>query len=130
MKKSTNVTLTILGLIALAGIYFVLIPYVDRREASRIVDRVLNLWSTQNLTTTYEYWLDPQKSPPVFGLNTYQVKSQKFDTQDGAAHALFTVYLEFSLDNFMPSKRNWILELKKTKYGWKIIDFYMANSKP
>ena len=107
--------------------FFVLIPYLYRREAARTVQSVIKSWQTGDMSYAFNAWLDMQKSPPVYELVSAKITKSIFDKKDGARHALIYAILTFKPDNTLPSDKEWVFELNRTALGWKVINFYLAE---
>ncbi len=102
-------------------------PYLHQREVIRTVASVLDGWESGAIPETFQYWEDPNNAPPAYNLVSYQVNKKIFDKEDGRRRAQIFVTLEFSADNVLPSGKEWIFELRQTKFGWKIKNFSAAN---
>ena len=55
---------------------FVFKPYLQRREASRIIETVLQLWQKGDLPSTFDYWEKAQKAPPVYELTSFHIQKK------------------------------------------------------
>ena len=107
---------------------FVIIPpLLYYKETTQIAKSVLLDWKMGNLPDTYQYWEDPQKSPPIYGLTSYKIIKKKFSKINGIKQVGIIVNLDFSEDNVSPSGKLWTFLFKKTKFGWKIVDFNLVN---
>ena len=105
-----------------------LTPYLHQREVTRIVTAVLEGWESGAIPETYEYWEDPNNAPPAYNLLSYQINKKIMDKgEDGRRHAQVFVTIEFSAGNVLPSGKEWIFELRQTKFGWKIKNFSAAS---
>lgn len=102
-------------------------PYLHRREVTRIVTAVLDGWESGAILETFQYWEDPNNAPPAYNLLSYRINKKILDKKDGRRHAQIFLTLEFSADNVLPSGKEWILELRETKLGWKIEKFSAAS---
>lgn len=117
-------TIAIVSIVAfLLFINFVVGPYVYKREVINIVKAVLNHWADGNQAASYEYWQDPNKSPPISDLTDYKITKKIFDKEDSVGHALIYTVLELPSSTVLPSNKEWVFELIQTKLGWEIIDF-------
>lgn len=102
-------------------------PYLHEREVINTVKTVLTHWQKGDIPSVYPFWQDPQKSPPIYGLASSEIKDKIFSEKDGISYAKISVILEFSQNNILPSGKEWVFELGKTKYGWKILDFQLTR---
>ncbi len=100
-----------------------LTPYLHRREVTRIVTTVLDGWKSGAILETFEYWEDPSNAPPAYSLLSYHITKKTLDKKERRRQAQIFVTLEFSADNVLPSGKEWVFELRQTKYGWKITNF-------
>ena len=105
-----------------------LTPYLHRRETARIVRAVLEDWKNGQILEAFQYWENPQKSPPVEGLVSYKINQQILDEKDGRRHARIFTMLEFpSGETAAPSGLEWVFELQQTRIGWKITDWRLSS---
>ena len=118
----------ILGILAfLIGLNLLLAPYLNKREATKIVRTVLQLWEKGDIPGAFNYWENQERTPPVYDLISSKVQKKIF-TQNGKDwQARIFVTLEFPEGNVLPSGREWVFELKPTEFGWKITDFRLAE---
>lgn len=108
---------------------FFLTPYLHERETTRIVTTVLDGWVSGAIPETFQYWEDPNNTPPAYSLLSYQINKKNFDEKNGRRRAQIFVALEFSPENILPSGEEWMFELRQTKAGWKIKNF-SASGRP
>ena len=102
-----------------------------REHALKVVHSVLTYWEDGNIPDAMSFWERKENSPPVDGLLTYEIGKKTFGKKDGVYNALVAVTLYFPTSNRFPSGKEWIFELNKTRYGWKIMDFRLsANQTP
>lgn len=122
--------LLILGIIAfLIGLNLLLTPYLNKREATKIVQTVLRLWEEDDIPGAFTYWENQERTPPVYDLLSSKVQKKIF-TQNGKDwQAQIFVTLEFPEGNVLPSGKEWVFELTPTKLGWKITDFRLAETR-
>src|SRR5262245_29810037 len=104
MKKISQNTIIGWAVGIIVFINFILIPYLYRREATRSVLNVLEAWKSGDLPSTYDDWIDPQKSPPVYGVLKYKITNRKFYKKDGDRFAEISAYLELSNTTVIPDK--------------------------
>jgi len=122
ITKSQKIIIGVVGGFLL--IYTSVIPYFHKREAMRIVTDVIKYWENGDLSYAFGYWEIKENSPPVYGVESSKILSKVFDKKDGRRHAEITVSLVFATNNILPSG-DWVFELSQTRYGWKIINFYL-----
>ncbi len=104
-----------------------LTPYLHQREVTRIVTAVLEGWESGAIPETYEYWEDPNKAPPAYNLISYRIIKKNLVKENDQRRAQIFVTIEFSVDNILPSGKEWVFELRQTKFGWKIENFSAAS---
>lgn len=122
MKKQHLIVLySITGLIL---IFLLLLPYLDRRFAAKIVKHVCVSWQTFDSAGAYMQWEDPEKSPPVNQLIDYKILATSLKKPSTGKFVEVTAFLEFSPNDTLPSGKEWIFIVTKTRYGWKITEFY------
>lgn len=119
--KNKNI-LIISVIICLLGINLLLVPYIHRREAIKIVNTVLNLWVEGDLPSAFDHWEDQQKTPPIYDLASFEINQKTFSKKDGIRQAQISATLTFPAGHTLPSGRKWVFELQKTPLGWKIVD--------
>ena len=102
-----------------------LVPYLNKRSAIKSVKKVLTFWVEDNLIEPVEFWEDPEKSPPVYGLQSFKILNKRFYKKDGGYFAEIVVVLNLSQNTIMPSGKSWVFKLKNTSKRWKIVDFYI-----
>ena len=123
IKKIIPITVFISALLFLS---FFGKPYLRRKDALKVVHSVLSYWENGNLSEAMPFWERKDDFPPVYDLLTYEIGKKTFGKKDGVYNALVAVTLYFSPSNRFPSGKEWIFELNKTRYGWKIIDFRLS----
>jgi hypothetical protein len=126
MIKNKRLVIFLSAVFSLA-IYLSLSSYLQRREAGRVVQAVLERWKEGDLPRTYDYWEDLGKSPPVYDILSYKINQRSFNREGGQWKARISVTLEFSSSNVLLSGKEWIFELRKTQLGWKIAEFYPSD---
>ncbi len=114
----------------LLSINFILFPYLHRREATHIVESVIKSWEANDLSYAFNAWENMQKSPPIYDLVSGEITKRIFDRKNGVRHALIYARLEFHDNSTLPSGKEWVFELSRTRLGWKVINFYMAKDQP
>jgi hypothetical protein len=124
--KKQNILFAILILVLLA-IQFGLKPHLNRREVLKNANEVLTLMQESKYDEVLGFWETPTKSTPFEGVNSYEIVGKRFNQKDGAQEAFITVKLDFANNQFFPSGRNWLIEFKLTKLGWKIISFSLIK---
>lgn len=119
----------ILGILAfLIGLNLLLTPYLNKREATKIVRTVLQLWKEGDIPGAFTYWENQEQTPPVYDLISSEVRKKVFTKTGKDWQARIFVSLEFPEGNVLPSGKEWVFELKPTKLGWKITDFRLAET--
>jgi len=86
----------------------------------------LTHWENGNIPKAMSFWESKDHSPPVYDLLTYEIGKKIFGKKNGVYNALVAVTLYFPTNNRFPSGKEWVFELNKTRYGWKIIDFRLS----
>ncbi len=128
LKQKPLIVGILCALAFLVGLNVLLAPYLNKREATKIVHTVLRLWEEGDIPGTFSYWENEQKTPPVYDLISSQVRKKVFTQKGKNWQAHIFVTLEFSAGNVLPSGREWVFELRPTKLGWKITDFRLVES--
>ncbi len=123
-KKILPVTAII---IALSLLIFVGKPHLRRRNALNAVRTVLTHWENNDIPSAMAYWKKEQDSPPVNGLLNYEIRKREFSRKRGIYTAHISALLHFPKGTQLPSGREWVFELNKTRRGWKIIDFRLKT---
>jgi hypothetical protein len=105
----------------------ILIPmgqsHFRQRNALKIVQTVLAFWENNDLVPAMAYWEKAIDAPPVYDLLMHEIGRKEFIKKNGLYHARIFVTLYFPTGNRFPSGREWVFELSKTRYGWKIVGF-------
>ncbi|MCK5083006.1 MAG: hypothetical protein KAR31_08895 [Candidatus Omnitrophica bacterium] len=101
-------------------------PYFRRKNALKVVESVLIHWTNDDVPTAMSFWEREYKSPPVYDLLSYEIGKKTFEQKDDIYTARISATLYFPTGNQMPSGKEWIFELNKTRYGWKIMDFRIS----
>ncbi len=108
-------------------IYFVAIPLINRQKASATAKTIFNHWLKDDPAAAISYFLDVNKSPPIYDLKSYEIKKVKFEKVNGRLLARFYVVLNFPMNNPLPSGRVWVCELEKLSRYWRASDFYLSQ---
>ena len=118
----------ILILIIILGVsYFPLKHYLLKRTITRMAVEILHNWQNNNLTGNYVYWKDPMQSPPIYGLNSYEIIKTTFEKKEISSVQVY-MRLDFPADNLLPSGKIWIMEFYKfPRLGWLVVDFNQEN---
>jgi len=114
-------------IIAILSFNFFLKPYLQFKDALKIVKTILTHWENNDLTLAMSYWEKEIDSPPIYSLMSYEIGKGEITKKDGMYSAQINVTLDFSLDSHFPSGKNWIFKLNKTRYGWKVKDFRLIE---
>lgn len=114
-------------LAAILFLQFVIVPLISRQTAKRIVRATLSSWLIDDSAAAMKNFTDPNASPPVYGLKSYKIKSQKFTSVNGKPAATFFVELDFKSDNVFPSGKTWTCELTTDKGRWLIASFKLTG---
>ncbi len=122
-----NNILIFLIVVILISLNIFLKPYLYEREVLNTAKTILTAWQKGDIPSVYPFWQDPQKSPPIYGLVSSEIKDKIFSEKEDVSYAQIFVILKFSQDNILPSGREWVFEMVKTKYGWKILDFRLMR---
>ena len=104
--------------------------YLKQREVARLVTTVLNYWLKDDLSKTYIYWENEKETPPIYGLMSYEIKGQILGRRENAPYGQVYATFEFTPNNLLPSDKEWVFEIIKTRYGWKIKDLHPNYEKP
>ncbi|OGX07721.1 MAG: hypothetical protein A2Y06_03930 [Omnitrophica WOR_2 bacterium GWA2_37_7] len=113
-------------IIILLFINFVFRPFLHKRESFRIVDKVLSLWEEGDIPSSYFYWDNPKKMPPVTRLLSHEIIKKEFYKKDRKNRSKVTVIADFGKNENLPAGK-WIFELSYTDIGWKIVEFYTVR---
>jgi len=128
VKRAYIILSTIIFTIILSGINFGLKPYLEKRTCERILVDVLERWKDGDLLKTFDYWANSDQSPPIYNLDSYKIKSKAIIRSAKNQKSIqFIVLLEFPKNNLMPSGKDWVFQMQKTRYGWKIVEFKLFN---
>jgi len=122
MNKQIVVILSIL--ITLIALKLAVQPYIQHRSANRVVKSVLNYWQSGDLLSAIDYWKDPQQTPPIYNLTSYEITKKEFSKENKTDYAKIYVDADFATEGLLPSGKEWVFRLEKTRYGWKIIGFH------
>ena len=125
MNKNSLIIIAVV--VALISLNIFLKPYLRKRDVTNIVQTILTDWQKGDIPSVYPFWQDPQNSPPIYGLASYQIKNKIFTEKEGVFYARVFVVLQFPEGNIIPSNKEWVFELSKTKYGWQVLDFHLVN---
>ncbi|HNV23422.1 MAG TPA: hypothetical protein PLH56_04550 [Candidatus Omnitrophota bacterium] len=93
-------------------------PYLVERKAIEVVEIVFDYLKKSDPFSTYRYWQDPQKSPPISQILSYKILTKKVEKNKASA----TARLELPADQFLPSGKTWNILLEKNRFGWQIIE--------
>ena len=104
-----------------------LAPHKHKQAAFKVVKTVLNEWQEGVITKAKDYWINPKKYPPVYGLNDWEILEHHFGKKDKIDFAYIFVKLDLSKESMMPTDKEWIFILNDTKTGWKISEFRLAT---
>jgi len=93
-------------------------PYLVERKATEVVDIVFDYLKKADPFSTYRYWQDPKKSPPISSVLSYKILTRKVENNK----AFVTAQIDLPSDNFLPSGKTWNILLEKNRFGWQIIE--------
>jgi hypothetical protein len=110
-----------------AGLILAGKSYFRRNDALKAVRAVLSYWEEDDPIPAMSYWEQETASPPIYDLLTYDINKKEFDKENGFYRARIYVTLYFPAGNRSPSGKEWLFALKKTPYGWKIVDFQLQE---
>jgi len=82
------------------------------------------------MASPIEIWLTPEKYPAFDNISSFEIVGSDFKQVNNIDYALFLVNLEFPRPSGLPSWKNWTFELKRTKYGWRVMRFYLSAKHP
>jgi hypothetical protein len=100
------------------------LPFLKRRESTHILTSLLSHWENGHYDKASTYWIDPNDSPAIDSLYTYEIIAKSFGKKNGRPFALFIVRLDFLSGSKLPSNKAWKVEITHTKhYNWKVTDF-------
>lgn len=106
-------------------INFVLIPAINRQRATGIIKTILKLWIAEDYASPLKHFLEPEKSPPVYNLQSYTIKNLSMIKADSALTAKFSIILNFSEENVFPSGKLWLFELRQIGRHWMVTKYYI-----
>ena len=116
----------ILGAVTLTAlINFVLIPTINRQRATRVVQNIFTLWIAEDYASPLKHFYEPEKSPPVYNLTSYEIKNLSMIKANGALTAKFSVILNFANGNVLPSGKLWLFELQQMGRHWMVLKYYV-----
>ena len=116
----------ILGAAALIVlINFVLIPAINRQRATSVVKTIFKLWIAEDYASPLQHFYEPEKSPPIYNLKSYEIKNLSMLKVDGALTAKFSIILNFSSENIFPSGKLWLFELRQLGRHWMVMKYYI-----
>jgi len=124
-KQQKILIASIIGVLLL--LQFGIRPLVRRRDAKKVITKVLTLWMNNDIAKSYDYWKDVKKSPPFYDVESFKIIDKKYFKQDGTRYAQFIVTLNFSENNVIPSGQNWVFILEDDAVSWQIIEFYLLK---
>jgi hypothetical protein len=115
----------VIGVIALLyiSLNIFLKPYLVERKATEVVDIVLNYLKEADPFSTYRYWQDPQKSPPIAQILSYKILTRKVEKDKASSTAI----IELPKDSFLPSGKTWNILLEKNRFGWQITEMSLTK---
>ncbi|MCK5591748.1 MAG: hypothetical protein KAI72_07315 [Candidatus Pacebacteria bacterium] len=102
--------------------------YLRRRNALQVMQTVLTYWENGDIPQAMSFWENENNSPPVYEILTYEIGKKTFGKEDGVYTAFIAVTIYFPTNNQFPTGKEWIFELNKTRYGWKIMDFRLSTN--
>jgi len=118
----------IIGVVVfLVLINFVFVPFLYRRQATKLVLSFLEGWQSGNSAAGLYFWQDKEDFPPIYGLEDYELVNKTFDKENNMRHALFEITMDFSAGNITPSGKTWICDMFYTKKGWRVLDFHIKE---
>jgi hypothetical protein len=115
-------------LAAILFLQFVIIPFISRQTARRTINNTLNSWLAEDSAAAMKNFVEPNASPPVYGLKAYKIKSQKFYSVNGKPAAQFLIELDFKTDNVFPSGKVWTCEMTTDKGRWLASSFKLLDN--
>jgi|GEM_PF-1904037 len=115
------------AVVAFLVIQFILVPLISRRKALSVTKNILQNWVIGDVAMALKNFVSPEKSPPIYGLKSYKIKSSRFDRHEGKLRAQFWIDLNFSADNVLPSGKTWICELTLDRGRWLASKFYPSS---
>ena len=83
-------------------------------------------WENNEIPQAIFFWEKRDRAPPVYDLLTYEIGKKSSGKKDDIYNALVSVTLNFPTNNPLPSGKEWIFKLNKTRFGWKVIDFRIS----
>ncbi len=116
---------------AVVAVLLINIPlqkFLTERELTRTTLKILQNWKENNLPANYVYWKEPLNSPPIYGLDAYEIQKYIFQKKGDFLTYEFYVKLDFPADNLLPSGKTWIIEYYKfPRLGWLVAEFRQAD---
>lgn len=116
------------ALAAVLILQFVIVPLISRQTAGRTVKMILKNWKANDMASAMKSFTDPNASPPIYGLKSYKIKSQKFNSVNGKPAATFLIELNFEPGNVFPSGKIWTCELTTDKGRWLASSFKLQEN--
>ena len=125
MNLSTRNKIILGAVTLIVLINFVLIPTINRQRAANVVQTILKLWIAEDYASPLKHFYEPEKSPPVYGLQSYEIKNLSMIKANGALTAKFSIILNFANKNIFPSGKLWLFELQQLGRHWMVMKYYI-----
>ena len=120
----------VLSLFLFVSVFLHTKNYLEHREVVQLTKTILNYWLKDDLSKTYIYWAKETETPPIYGLISYEIKGHILGKKDGVSYAQVYATFELTPSNLLPSDKEWVFEIIKTRYGWKVKDLHPNYEKP
>jgi len=113
--------------VVLVALNLTLKPYLHKRSARKVVDTVLTNWGDLDILRAMDQWENPSDSPPMYGIVGHNIVEEFFYKEGKRRYAKIYITLNFQSDSVYASGKEWIFELRESKLGWKVFDFYAVD---
>ena len=122
--------IAILSLALILSLGFLVKNCVEKREITKMVQTILKCWINDDISKTYVFWENEEEAPPVYGVISYELTGHILGQKNNKPYAQIFTTIEFTPQNMSPSGKEWVFEVVKTRYGWRVKDFHLNYEKP
>ena len=119
--------LILAGVLSFLTIQFIIAPLISHEKAEKVVKTTIESWIIVDSATAVKKFVSPELSPPVYDLQSYKIKSRRFNQFEGKVRAQFWIVLNFGNGNVLPTGQTWLCELTIDKGHWKIYNFSLEK---
>ena len=123
-------SLIILSILLFLSVFINLKGYLERREVINLTKTILNYLLKDDISKTYIFWENAKDTPPIYGLVGYKITGYILGKKNNASYGQVYATFSFTPNNLLPSDKEWVFELTKTRYGWKLKDLHLNYEKP